>query len=51
MKEKYPNLVFAEIDVADNPKIGRELNIQRVPYMVYYKNSKKIEYTKGGEKK
>ena len=50
MKEKYPNLVFVEIDVAENPKIGRELNIQRVPYMVYYKNGKKIEYMKGSEK-
>ena len=50
MKAKYPQLLFAEIDLQDNPKIGRQLKVTRLPYVTYYKNGKKIEYLKGNSK-
>lgn len=47
MKAKYPSLVMAEIDVSENPKIGRELKLQGIPFICYYKNGKRIDYSKG----
>lgn len=46
MKVKLPNVVVAEVDVQENPKIGRRLNLQGVPFICYYKNGKKIDFTK-----
>ena len=50
MKAKYPQLILAEIDLEENPKIGRQLQVTRLPYVTYYKNGKKIDYLKGNSK-
>ena len=42
--KQYPNVVFAEIDVGENPKIGRELQLRGVPTLIFFKDGKSLQY-------
>lgn len=46
IRKKHPNVIVAEIDLQENPKIGRELNLQGFPFICYYKNGKRIDFSK-----
>lgn len=44
LEKECPQLVFAEIDVIENPRIGRLLKLKGVPTLMYFKKQNPISY-------
>ena len=42
LEKECPQLVFAEIDVIENPRIGRLLKLKGVPTLMYFKKQNPI---------
>lgn len=45
--EKYPNVLFLDVDVDKVPDVANEYHVSSIPYFVFIKN-KKIVYTTSG---
>ena len=44
LTKRYPQVVFAQVDVNDNPRIGRLEKLSGVPIIRYFKSGKPLPY-------
>lgn len=47
LSDKYPQILFVDIDVDKAEEVAREYNVSSVPYFVFIKQKKKLYSTTG----
>lgn len=45
--EKYPHVLFLDVDVNKVPEVAKEYDVSSIPYFVFIKNKKVIHTTTG----